>query len=104
MHCYGACLRTDNPMRECTLLGPGGVDAMLRRERMPKNDPQRKQLWKDQQREVWKRERQLKEASGARIALLEQEEQLHENEENEVCGVVGTYRLCLLVEEEGQCA
>lgn len=79
MHCNGACLRADNPMRECTFLGPDGVDAMLARDRMPRNDPERKRIWKDQQKQVWMKEKQIREGRGERVHALE--DLIHETQE-----------------------
>ncbi len=97
MHCYGACLRVDNPMLKATFLGPDGVDAIEAREAMSRDDPRRKQIWKDQQREVWRKE---KEARGGRVSAVQVEEQLHETDEGVMLGCVDGERVTMLLAQQ----
>jgi len=94
MHCYGACLRIDNPYLRATLLGPDGVEAITQREALPREDPKRKEIWKDQQREVWQK---AKDAMGARVTAVQLDEQLHETDEGVMSGHIDGERVTLLM-------
>jgi hypothetical protein len=52
---------------------------MLARDRLPRNDPERKRIWKDQQKQVWVREKQVREGRGERVHALE--DRIHEPRE-----------------------
>jgi hypothetical protein len=74
MHPTCACLNTRNPYLRSTLL-EGGLEAILRRERMPPGDD-KERVWREQMAEVRDKLRRMRGAG--RVAICSEEEMIFE--------------------------